>query len=102
MGLLEFTVLRENDGSRLPAAIEHTISRLGRIVRYRGGALFYTDNANLFSATRRSSLDGDPSQPVLDTSPFGHGKDMVFEPNLRVMKFIPSSWGHHRSLSKPI
>ncbi len=58
-----------------------------------GGGLFYTDNANLFSATRRSSLDGDPSQPVLDTSPFGHGKDMVFEPNIRVMKFIPSSWG---------
>lgn len=58
-----------------------------------GGSLFYTDNATLFSATRRSSLDGDPSQPVLDTSVFGHGKDMVFEPSLRVMKFIPSSWG---------
>jgi hypothetical protein len=57
------------------------------------GALFYTDNANLFSATRRSSLDGDPSQPVLDTSSFGHAKDMVFEPAVRVMKFIPSSWG---------
>lgn len=56
-----------------------------------GGALFYTDNANLFSATRRSSLDGDPSQPVLDTSAFGHGKDMVFEPNLRVMKFFLGS-----------
>lgn len=58
-----------------------------------GSSLFYTDNASLFSATRRSSLDGDPSQPVLDTSAFGHGKDMVFEPNLRVMKFIPNSWG---------
>jgi hypothetical protein len=58
-----------------------------------GGSLFYTDNATLFSATRRSSLDGDPSQPVLDTSAFGHGKDMVFEPHLRVMKFIPNSWG---------
>ena len=58
-----------------------------------GGTLFYTDNANLFSATRRSSLDGDPSQPVLDTSSFGHTKDMVFEPTMRVMKFIPSSWG---------
>ena len=58
-----------------------------------GGSLFYTDNATLFSATRRSSLDGDPSQPVLDTSVFGHGKDMVFEPHLRVMKFISNSWG---------
>jgi hypothetical protein len=58
-----------------------------------GSSLFYTDNANLFSATRRSSLDGDPSQPVLDASLFGHSKDMVFEPSLRVMKFIPNSWG---------
>lgn len=58
-----------------------------------GSSLFYTDNATLFSATRRSSLDGDPSQPVLDTSVFGHGKDMVYEPTLRVMKYIPNSWG---------
>lgn len=56
-------------------------------------SLFYTDNSNLFSATRRSSLDGDPSQPVVENSSFGHNKDMVFEPALRVMKFVPSSWG---------
>jgi hypothetical protein len=57
------------------------------------GQLFYTDDVALFSATRRSGLDGDHSQPVLDTSETGKGKDMVFEPTLRVMKYIPSSWG---------
>lgn len=58
-----------------------------------GGTLFYTDQAYTFSAVHRSSLDGDPSQPVLEDTVVGKTKDMVFEPNLRVMKFIPSSWG---------
>lgn len=58
-----------------------------------GGSLFYTDDTALFSATRHSSLDGDPSQPVLDASRTGVGSDMVFEPTLRVMKYIPSSYG---------
>ena len=58
-----------------------------------GGSLFYTDDTALFSATRHSSLDGDPSQPVLDVSRTGVGSDMVFEPTLRVMKYIPSSYG---------
>ncbi len=58
-----------------------------------GGSLFYTDDVALFSATRRSSLDGDPSQPVLDVSRTGIGKDMVFEPYARVSKLIPSSFG---------
>lgn len=56
-----------------------------------GGSLFYTDDTALFSATRHSSLDGDPSQPVLDTSLTGLGSDMVFEPTVRVMKYFPSS-----------
>jgi hypothetical protein len=38
-------------------------------------------------------LDGDPSEPVLENSVIGKGKDMVYEPSLRVMKFIPSSFG---------
>lgn len=58
-----------------------------------GGSLFYTDDTALFSATRHSSLDGDPSQPVLDVSRTGVGSDMVFEPTIRVMKYIPSSYG---------
>jgi hypothetical protein len=58
-----------------------------------GGALFYTDDVALFSATRRSSLDGDPSQPVLDVSRTGIGKDMVFEPYVRLLRLIPSALG---------
>lgn len=58
-----------------------------------GGSLYYTDDVALFSATRRSSLDGDPSQPVLDVSRTGVGKDMVFEPYMRLSKLVPSRWG---------
>ncbi|MCP9439037.1 MAG: hypothetical protein NNA20_08770 [Nitrospira sp.] len=58
-----------------------------------GGSLFYTDDVALFSATRRSSLDGDPSQPVLDVSRTGIGKDMVFEPYIRVSRLIASFLG---------
>ena len=58
-----------------------------------GGSLFYTDDTALFSATRHSSLDGDPSQPVLDVSRTGVGSDMVFEPTIRVMKYLSSSYG---------
>jgi len=58
-----------------------------------GGSLFYTDDTALFSATRHSSLDGDPSQPVLDVSRTGIGSDMIFEPTVRVMKYIPWSYG---------
>jgi hypothetical protein len=55
--------------------------------------LFYTDDAALFSATRRLSAHGDPTQPALDTSLTGKGSDMVFEPDLIVSKLITSSWG---------
>ncbi|HKQ34306.1 MAG TPA: hypothetical protein VJT11_03280 [Nitrospiraceae bacterium] len=58
-----------------------------------GGALFYTDDVALFSATRRLNLHGDPTQPALDTSLTGKGSDMVFEPDLRVAKSFTSSWG---------
>jgi hypothetical protein len=59
-----------------------------------GGALFYTDDTALFSATRRSGLDGDPSQPVLDVSRTGKGSDMVFEPDVKIAKDLTSSLGH--------
>jgi hypothetical protein len=55
-----------------PAAAEWSVTA--------SGSLFYTDDVALFSATRRSGIDGDPSQPVLDTSHTGFGSDMVFEP----------------------
>lgn len=57
------------------------------------GNLFYTDDVALFSATRRSSIDGDPSQPVLDISLTGKGSDMVFEPGLLVSNSITSPLG---------
>lgn len=57
------------------------------------GQLFYTDDVALFSATRRSNLDADPTQPVLDTTPSGKGSDMVFEPGLLVSKLINSPLG---------
>jgi len=57
------------------------------------GSLFYTDEVALFSATRRSGLDGDPSQPAEDFSRTGTGSDMVFEPDLRVSRLLTSSLG---------
>jgi hypothetical protein len=57
------------------------------------GHLFYTDDVVLFSATRRSNLDADPTQPVLDTSPTRPGSDMVFEPGLLVSKLTTSPLG---------
>jgi len=55
--------------------------------------LFYTDDVALFSATRRLNLHGDPTQPVLDSSLTGKGSDMVFEPEVNVMKALASRWG---------
>jgi hypothetical protein len=56
-------------------------------------SLFYTDDVAVFSATRRLNLNGDPTQPALDTSLTGKGSDMVFDPDLQVSKLITSSWG---------
>ncbi|MDF0666133.1 MAG: hypothetical protein P0119_08670 [Nitrospira sp.] len=55
--------------------------------------LFYTDDVALFSATRRFNLDGDPTQPALDSSLIGKGSDMVFEPEINVMKSVASRLG---------
>ena len=55
--------------------------------------IFYTDDAALFSATRRLSVHEDPTQPALDTSLTGKGSDMVVEPDLIVSQLIDSSWG---------
>lgn len=59
-----------------------------------GGAfLFYTDDVALFSATRRFHLQGDPTQPVMDSSLIGKGSDMVFEPEVNVTKSVASRLG---------
>jgi hypothetical protein len=57
------------------------------------GNLHYTNDAALFSATRRLNLHGDPTQPALDSSLAGKGSDMVFEPDLNVMRPVISRWG---------
>ena len=57
------------------------------------GALFYTDDAALFSATRRLTLDGDPTQPALDNRLTGQGADGVFEPLARVGRSFSSAYG---------
>ncbi|MBX3301016.1 MAG: hypothetical protein KF693_02245 [Nitrospira sp.] len=57
------------------------------------GNLYYTDDVALFSATRRLMLNGDPTQPALDTILTGKGSDMVFEPDLTATKTFISQWG---------
>ena len=50
------------------------------------GTMFYTDDVGVFSATRRLTLDGDPTQPALDNRLTGRGSDAVFEPMLDVAR----------------
>lgn len=57
------------------------------------GTLFYTDDVAIFSATRRLSLDGDPTQPALDKRLTGQGADGVFEPMLNVARSLTSNYG---------
>jgi len=53
--------------------------------------LFYTDDVGLFSATRRLSLQNDPTQPVVDRT--GQGSDMVYEPSIDLRRTFGSRWG---------
>src|SRR5207342_1614327 len=57
------------------------------------GTLFYTDDVGLFSATRRLSRDGDPTQPAIDSKLTDQGSDMVFEPLLGVTRSLTNSLG---------
>ncbi len=57
------------------------------------GTLFYTDDVAVFSATRRLTLDGDPTQPALDNRLTGQGADGVFEPMLNVAHSFVSAYG---------
>jgi hypothetical protein len=57
------------------------------------GTLFYTDDVGLFSATRRLSRDGDPTQPAIDSKLTDQGSDMVFEPLLSVTRSLTNSLG---------
>ena len=57
------------------------------------GTLFYTDDVGLFSATRRLSRAGDPTQPAIDTKLTDKGADMVFEPLLNVSRSVTNGLG---------
>jgi hypothetical protein len=57
------------------------------------GTLFYTDDVGLFSATRRLSRDGDPTQPAIDSKLADKGSDMVFEPLLNVTRSLTNGLG---------
>lgn len=57
------------------------------------GILFYTDDVGLFSATRRLSRDGDPTQPAIDSKLTNKGSDMVFEPLLGVTRSLTNNLG---------
>ena len=48
--------------------------------------VYYTDDAALFSATRRLSRSQDPTQPVIDSKLANQGDDVVFEPVAHIAK----------------
>jgi len=50
------------------------------------GTFYYTNDAALFSATRRLSRNQDPTQPVIDSNLAKKGSDMVFEPKAQIAK----------------
>lgn len=56
--------------------------------------LYGTDDAALFSASRRLARDQDPTQPALDDSVFGVGPDMVYEPVVQFTNDLDSRFGH--------
>ena len=52
------------------------------------GYIFGTEDAALFSATRRLTKDQDPTQPVIDAEVAEQGPDTVFEPVLQIRKTL--------------
>lgn len=57
------------------------------------GILFYTDDVGIFSATRRLSRDGDPTQPAIDSQLTNKGSDVIFEPRLDIGKSFTNRYG---------
>ena len=70
-----------------PASAEEGWSLEGR------GILFYTDDVGLFSATRRLSRDGDPTQPAIDSKLTDKGSDVVFEPMVDITRSLTNNLG---------
>jgi len=59
--------------------------------------VYYTDDAALFSATRRLARLQDPTQPVIDGKLANQGDDVVFEPVAQIAKSF-SLMGRHTEL----
>ncbi|MEX2493234.1 MAG: hypothetical protein WD425_15895 [Nitrospirales bacterium] len=59
---------------------------------------YYTDDAALFSATRRLARHQDPTQPVIDRKLANQGNDVVFEPAGQIVKSF-SLMGRHTQLA---
>jgi len=57
------------------------------------GTFFFTDDVGVFSATRRLTRDGDPTQPALDSRLTGQGSDFVFDPQVEVAKSFDNRIG---------
>lgn len=55
------------------------------------GKIFYTDDASVFSASQRLSVDEDPTQPVLDVT--DQGDDWVFEPEVILRRMWTTGMG---------
>lgn len=60
--------------------------------------VYYTDDAALFSATRRLARHQDPTQPVIDRKLANQGNDVVFEPAAQIEKSF-SFMGNHTQLA---
>jgi hypothetical protein len=70
-----------------PSSAEEGWSLEGR------GILYYTDDVGLFSATRRLSRDGDPTQPAIDSKLTDQGSDVVFEPMVDITRSLTNNLG---------
>lgn len=58
----------------------------GELIVEGEGYLYGTEDAALFSATRRLTKDQDPTQPVIDSALAEQGSDAVLEPVLQLRK----------------
>ena len=56
-------------------------------------SLYYTNDVALFSATRRMSLNADPTQPAMDQYLVGQGADGVYEPSLQLARSWANAYG---------
>jgi hypothetical protein len=90
---------RRRTGAIVRAAFALTVgvaaaSPVAAEITLRGrGVLFYTDDVGIFSATRRLSRDGDPTQPAIDAQLANQGSDVVFEPDLTLSTSRNNRWG---------